>query len=103
MSLRYPFHLIANNCLGVSYSSFNQVGEILPGKSFGQAKIKIFTNISNGNLVIYGHEHSLIECNFSVELYYLYNSQDGTNGNWRFPNKRFLKLPAKPIKQPLDN
>ncbi|HEY2566290.1 MAG TPA: hypothetical protein VGH95_01080, partial [Candidatus Aquirickettsiella sp.] len=95
MNLAYPFNLISGLGLGVSYSSFTQMGAALPGRDFGPLKIQSFVNANTGNLILVDHKLVLQERNFPVELSYVYNSHAPTvSGIWRLAHKYFKTLPA---------
>lgn len=95
----YPFHLIAGDDKGYSYSSFPRIGDILAGKSFGQAQVDIYANVANGNLAIRDHALIFSEISEPVTLAYYYNSQVSSLASaWRLPVKSF-KPPAKDAKQ----
>ena len=96
MNLAYPFNLISGLGLGVSYSSFTQMGvAALPSRDFGPLKIQSFVNANTGNLILFDHKLVLRERNFPVELSYVYNSHAQTvSGIWRLAHKYFKTLPA---------
>jgi YD repeat-containing protein len=95
MNLAYPFSLISGKGLGISYSSFTQIGAALPSRDFGQLKIQSFVNVNTGNLILFDHKLVLPEKNFPVELYYVYNSQAQTvSGIWRLAHKYFKTIPV---------
>ncbi|MFZ2486274.1 MAG: hypothetical protein WAW84_06770, partial [Candidatus Rickettsiella isopodorum] len=95
MNLTYPFNLISGLGLGISYSSFTQLGAVLPSRDFGPLKIQSFVNVNTGNLTLFDHKLVLQERNFPVELAYVYNSHAATvSGIWRLAHKYFKALPA---------
>ena len=94
MHLTYPFSLISGNGLGVSYSSFTQIGSALPSRDFGVLKMQSFINVKTGNLIIFDHKLIVQESNFPLEFYYVYNSQAQKVADiWRFAHRRFKFLP----------
>ncbi|TLY46552.1 MAG: hypothetical protein E6K54_08415, partial [Gammaproteobacteria bacterium] len=95
MNLAYPFNLISGLGLGISYSSFTQIGAALPSRDFGPLKIQSFVNVNTGNLTLFDHKLVLQERNFPVELCYVYNSHAATvSGIWRLAHKYFKTLPT---------
>ena len=95
MNLAYPFNLISGLGLGISYSSFTQIGAALPSRDFGPLKIQSFVNANTGNLILFDHKLVLPAKNFPVELSYVYNSHAQTvSGIWRLAHKYFKTLPA---------
>ena len=96
---QYPYTIIAGQGLGIGYSSYTQIETPLPNKPFGQAKLQLFANIANGNLVVKDHLHNVAEMNGNLRLGFIYNSLAATP--WRFAeDKRFKELPS-PDTQPL--
>ncbi|OIZ98242.1 hypothetical protein BEV13_06915 [Rickettsiella grylli] len=94
MNLAYPFNLISGKGLGVSYSSWTQIGPALPSRDFGELKMQTFINVNTGNHIIFDHKIVVQENNFPLEFYYVYNSQAQTMADvWRFAHKRFKRLP----------
>jgi hypothetical protein len=45
--------MITGSGLGYAYSSLAQVGDIIPVRALGQAKVKLYCNLASGNLVIW--------------------------------------------------
>ncbi len=95
MPSRYPFTLVSGQGLGVSYSSLNQVGSVLPATEWGQAQLKLFVNVATGNLIIHDHAFKAIEGNGILDLGFKYNGYvDDPAKAWRFgPAKKFKSLP----------
>ncbi len=95
MNLAYPFNLISGLGLGISYSSFTQIGAALASRDFGPLKIQSFVNVNTGNLTLFDHKLVLHERNFPVELSYVYNSHAQTVSSiWRLAHKYFKTIPA---------
>ncbi|MFM2322307.1 MAG: hypothetical protein RLZZ225_460, partial [Pseudomonadota bacterium] len=95
MNLSYPFKLISGKGLGVSYSSYTQIGAALPSRDLGLLKIQSFVNVNTGNLILCDHKAALVEKNFPLELYYVYNSHAETvAGIWRLAHKYLKTVPA---------
>ncbi|WP_342146122.1 hypothetical protein [Rickettsiella endosymbiont of Aleochara curtula] len=95
MNLAYPFNLVSGLGLGISYSSFTQLGAALASRDFGPLKIQSFVNVNTGNLTLFDHKLVLQERNFPVELSYVYNSHAQTvSGIWRLAHKYFKTIPA---------
>ena len=95
MNLAYPFSLISGKGLGVSYSSWTQIGAALPSRDFGELKMQSFINVNTGNHIIFDHKMVVQENNFPLEFYYVYNSHAQTMSDiWRFAHKRWKLLPV---------
>ncbi len=94
-STNTPYAPIAGNGLGLCYSSLTQVGELMPQQGMGQAKIKFYANMTNGNLVLLDHVTRVKQMNGELNLGYIYNSQaTSASEAWHFLEcKRFLNLP----------
>lgn len=95
---QYPYTIIAGKGLGLGYSSYTQIDSPLDSKPFGQAKLELFANIANGNLVVKDHLLNVAEMNGGLTLGFIYNSL--ADKPWRFAeDKRFKELPS--INEPL--
>lgn len=97
------FNPIAGAGLGTSQSSLLAIGALYPNVGFGQAKLKCFTNVANGNFVLQDHVLTQKEMNGELEFYYTYNSQaEGLDKLWHFSlDKRWTSLPS--TTRPLGN
>lgn len=89
---KLSFNPVAGQGCGVSYSSLNQIGEIFPQVGIGQANIKFFTNITNGNLIVFDLLLKIREMTGVLTLGFIYNSQASTP--WKFTLKRFIQPPV---------
>lgn len=87
----YPYTIISGSGLGLSYSSLNRIGEVNDFKGAGQANIKLYVNIANGNLIAQDHICRLVDRNGPLEIGYIFNDQARDN-KWR------LAAGAKKIK-----
>lgn len=95
MPYKRPFTIIAGVGLGACYSSLTQIGELQPSVGYGQAGIRLYANVANGNLVVRDHVLTMMETNGSLEFSYIYNSQAATTDTlWRFAvASRLVKMP----------
>jgi hypothetical protein len=75
MPKKYPFHLITGQGLGYRRSSYRQVGDLINAMSIGAAKVNVFVNASNANLIVRDRELQYIEKNQTVNFHFIYNSQ----------------------------
>ncbi|MCK4608514.1 MAG: RHS repeat protein, partial [Gammaproteobacteria bacterium] len=89
---KYPFTLIASDGLGASYSSLDQIGELLPSRTMGQAGVKAYANAANGNLVVVDHMVTAMELNAQLNLGFVYNSQS-TGNPWHFSIRSLTGIP----------
>ena len=93
--MRFPYTPVVGQGLGVSYSSLTQLGPIVPSQQPGQANVKVFINIANGNLTVFDHTASVIEQNGQLDFRYVYNSQANPGQAWRLGvARRFKQLPS---------
>ena len=60
MNLSYPFKLISGKGLGLSYSSYTQIGAALPSRDLGLLKIQSFVNVNTGNLILFDYKLELV-------------------------------------------
>lgn len=51
----YPYQLMTGNGLGITYSSLQQVGPVLPATGFGQANVAVFLNLKTNNVMLQDH------------------------------------------------
>ena len=86
-SFSYPFTIITSRHLGVTYSSLTQMGAFHQSHSFGQAKVKCYVNIANGNLVIADHELQFPDIGDPINISYVYNS---LNNVWNLAASRAI-------------
>ena len=95
MPYKQPFTIIAGAGLGTSYSSLTQIGAIQPGGGCGAAAIKLYANISTGNLVVHDYTLTVMEQNGPLHFGYVYNLQASKPENiWQFcVASRLVKLP----------
>lgn len=92
--INYPFTIITGEGLGISYSSFKQVDSPIPWEPLGQAKVKAYVNLANGNLFVEDHALTLAEVNCPITFNYIYNSQTGNPATaWKLAVGKRLKLP----------
>ena len=54
MRERQAFHLNTGSQPGISQSSYSTLGDLLPGRELGQAKMATFVNASTGNVFVAG-------------------------------------------------
>ena len=95
MNLSYPFKLISGKGLGLSYSSYTQIGAALPSRDLGLLKIQSFVNVNTGNLILFDYKLELVEKKFPLELYYVYNCHAKTADSiWRLAHKYLKTVPA---------
>ena len=52
---KQPFSVFAGENFGTLNSSLSSLGDALPSRSLGQAKIDVGANVANGNLFIRDH------------------------------------------------
>lgn len=93
----YPLNIITGSGLGVSHSSFTQIGDLWTTSGVGQSGIKLFANAATGNLIIQDRVLPLMEMNGAIPLSYVYNSQSKQGqGQWRLGFLKSLKnIPSK--------
>ena len=88
-----PFYSLTSLGLGFSYSSLNQLPQTTQDKPIGQAGIKSYLNVLNGNLVIADHALNMIDSDGSIKLGFIYNSQEVSSECWQFSLKRLIQTP----------
>ncbi len=83
--------------LGLGYTSLSQQGTVLPVKPIGTAKVAVFANLGNGNLIVRDHVISIEESIGQLDLYMTYNSMAASPAeSWHFSqDKRITKFPTK--------
>src|SRR3990167_7913594 len=94
----FPYHLIAGSSLGVSYSSQNQIGDVLASRALGQADVQVYLNLANNNIVLMDHKHAFPEFGLPIDVSYVYNSKADTlsgQPNWRMPVKKLTTMPSR--------
>src|SRR3990167_2135033 len=93
-----PLEIFSGHGLGVSNSSIDKLGSILPASTIGQAQLKCFVNLNTGNLVLQDHTVEIVEENFPLHFGYIYNSHvlDGETQHWRLAlTKKIFLMPDK--------
>lgn len=93
-----PVEIFSGHGLGVSNSSIDKLGSILPASTIGQAQLKCFVNLNTGNLVLQDHTVEVVEENFPLHFGYIYNSHvlDGETQHWRLAlTKKIFLMPDK--------
>ena len=92
----YPIHVISGKGKGYLYSSYTQVGDLIPARPMGQAKVDIFANLANGNYVISDHNQHYVDQAGDVDLHYVYNHQlEKNTAHWRFAFRTISKFPTQ--------
>lgn len=92
----YPFAITTGQGLGQSYSSREQITELLPSRSLGRAGLKCYVNMTNGNVMIHDRQFHLKDKGEAFEIGYVYNSlATDVSKAWRLSASAALKLPAK--------
>ena len=76
-----PVIIFSSKGLGTQYSSLQQIGKPLSDLALGQAKIQLYTNIGNGNLVLYEQDCQVSDITGPIHFQYVYNSLSTTP--WR--------------------
>lgn len=75
MMKRYPFIYVSGSGYGVSQSSLCRNGPFNQCRFVGQAKVQLYVNVANGNVIIEDHPFEAEEMNGRFELRFIYNSQ----------------------------
>ncbi|MBA2655038.1 MAG: RHS repeat protein, partial [Gammaproteobacteria bacterium] len=78
MAPEYSIAPFTGQGLGLSHSSLNKVGLLLPFRKLGQAEIACHLNLANGNLVLKDHVIRIAEIGNVLELGWVYNSKATT-------------------------
>lgn len=91
-NLLQPYSPIVGEGLGASYSSYTQIGPLIKHRSFGQAGVRLFANVANGNVYLEDTLLTLQTGAGPLTVGYVYNSQGKTptDGAWRFRIKRLI-------------
>lgn len=90
------FAPITCSCLGYQYSSQTQIGPLWDSRSFGQAGISCFANLSQvaafgGNLVVRDHAVIQDELTGSLHFCFTHNSRASSpQGLWHFSQEKRL-------------
>lgn len=93
--IKAPFNPVTGLGLGISYSSLNQIGGVFPQNGLGQASVKFYVNMVNGNLIVKDRMSKLQEMNGDLEIGYFYNSQAATTQTaWQLNIKSLTQLPS---------
>lgn len=96
---RNPFTLISGQGLGITNSSLNQIGPILPAKGYGQADIMAYVNVATGNVCLYDYDLDVKEQNDKLNFCFIHNSLAEGNNSWHFSeDKRFKQAVPRPEK-----
>jgi YD repeat-containing protein len=75
-----------------SITTRSEKGELLEEGTFGQAKVQVYANVSNGNCVIIDRLLQLVDQNGILSLGYVYNSQaPSVATKWRLYHKRLCQ------------
>ena len=88
--------LIAGAGLGTSYSSFTQIGDVMPGDPIGQAKVRVYCNMATGNLYVNPLARQFKAANGTITLGYVYNNLAAGGDNWHFTLRSLADIPAQP-------
>jgi len=75
---KQPFSVFAGENFGTLNSSLSSLGDALPSRSLGQAKIDVGANVANGNLFIRDHHKTLTDRGLNIDIGYVYNHQAKT-------------------------
>jgi YD repeat-containing protein len=75
---KQPFSVFAGENFGTLNSSLSSLGDVLPSRSLGQAKIDVGANVANGNLFIRDHHKTLTDRGLNIDIGYVYNHQAKT-------------------------
>ena len=93
-----PATILFGNNLGKSVSSQKSIGDLNNSRLYGQAKIGIYSNLSNGNLFIEDHAVSIDDAGVKLAIGMVYNSQPVAGQSaWRLNIGKSLVLTAADV------
>jgi YD repeat-containing protein len=88
---KYAYSVMSSQGLGISYSSLQQIGELQPTRGIGQADVRAYINLANGNLVIRDYVCRVKERSGFLEFCYLHNLQNGLSKWCLVPGGKYFK------------
>lgn len=92
-----PFNLIASTGLGESFSSLQQVGDLVESHPYGSAGIESSVNLATGNFFLRDFQLKRQEANELLKIGYIYNSLAPTEEQtWRLAvGRQWKQLPSE--------
>ena len=100
--MRYPFHIISSDGLGIRYSSLEAIGDFYPTRGLGQAQVQVYFNVGPiNNYVIEDRVLDPVERFGRLRLGFIFNYRaEDPKQAWRFRLKRMKTVPANPLSGP---